>query len=457
MGVPKPICFMVTPFGVKKTGLAPGAPAEVDFDRLWVKLFEPLIDRLGYEPVRADVDLWSVDHHGHDRAAGPLGPRDRRRHPPKCERLLRGRGPARRARDRLRPCRSELGEAALRRPVDAPRAVRPGRRAHHRRGSPGQHGEARATRRQARRVEDALLRDARVSQTADRARAGVPCLAERHQRRERQGDGRAARDQSPPPEREGENPHRGAGRPVQLHFVVVYELLKLVRDCVGWRDAVQFVDRLPEKMQSSPLFVEQRALAVSKSGEHLEAIGALQELIKLSGETPEREGLLGGRFKKLWRERRGTSVREAARFLDQAIDHYERGRRLDLNEYYAASNLPLLLRSRNAAGDSDRAARIATCVVAACERAIELKTGDEWVYPTLFGAALHAGDLAKARSLVTEVRRQPEVWKLETSLDDFRDAVRLLPDQGIRTQLETIVAEIAEPEPSVLGSSFAHS
>jgi hypothetical protein len=214
----------------------------------------------------------------------------------------------------------------------------------------------------------------------------------------------------------------------ELSFVVAYELVKLLRDAVGWQETIAFIDRLPEALQARAIFAEQRALARSKQGDHLEAIGALEQLVALSGESPERRGLLGGRYKKLWRQARETHDAElAGEYLEKAIENYETGRKLDLNEYYAASNLPILLRMRGGPGDSDQAARIGVSVVLACERAIERKTSDEWVYPTLLVAAFNAGDRKKAEGLAPLVRRERTKWKLDTTLADLLDSVELKP------------------------------
>jgi hypothetical protein len=447
---------MVTPFGVKKTGLAPGAPAEVDFDRLWQKLFEPLIDSLGYEPVRADADLGaSIIVDMIERLA--------------LSDLVIA--------DVTLPNANVFYEIGVRHAaratgcvlVAAKWATAP--------------FDTQSMRREPFDLTDGRITDqealANLTTLAPRVRAlaqsktpcyempGFPNLPKERANTLRawltsmnaiNAKVTAVRLEGDPKVRAEKAMALVAqiGAPSLLHVSVAYELLKLIRDCAGWNQVVQFVDGLSENLRSTPIFVEQRALAVSYSGDPLEAIGLLEGLIALSGETPERQGLIGGRYKKLWRKYRVSSPGQAEKHLNRAIDHYERGRRIDLNEYYAASNLPLLLRSRNGAGDSDRAARIATCVVAACERAIELKTSDEWVYPTLFIAALHAGDVTKARSLAVEVRGEPTVWKLESSLDDIRDAVQLVPDPDVRGLLLEIVASITDSQPTLSQPAFVH-
>jgi hypothetical protein len=141
--------------------------------------------------------------------------------------------------------------------------------------------------------------------------------------------------------------------------------------------------------------------------------------------------------------RKAGEAAVAAKYLDEAIDQYERGRVRDLNEYFAACNLPMLLRTRGGPGDAERAARVAVGVVAACERGVELKTADEWVNPTLLGAAFDAGDVDKARALIVRVKAHPEDWKLETTLDDLRDRVALHPAGSTKEQLEGLLADLS--------------
>ena len=57
----KPLCFMVMPFGKKPTNSSdPKIPGEINFDSLWDRALRPLIEELGYEPVRADQDIGSL-------------------------------------------------------------------------------------------------------------------------------------------------------------------------------------------------------------------------------------------------------------------------------------------------------------------------------------------------------------------------------------------------------------
>jgi len=53
----KPICFMVMPYGKKATQADAGrGVATIDFNALWDRAFAPVIEEIGYKPVRADQD-----------------------------------------------------------------------------------------------------------------------------------------------------------------------------------------------------------------------------------------------------------------------------------------------------------------------------------------------------------------------------------------------------------------
>ena len=193
---------------------------------------------------------------------------------------------------------------------------------------------------------------------------------------------------------------------------------------------------MPADLKNSPLVKEQRALALSKSGDHDAAIGALKELILNSGDTSERRGLLGGRYKKKW------NITKDPADLSRAITEYENGMRLDLNDYYPSSNLARLYRTRNRKGDEDKVRIAASITLVACDRARTRNSSDEWLNPTLLGAAFDAGDVEKAHELADLVWEEgPAAWKLDTTLDDCRIAAQQC-EEPRRTKLLDIVAQL---------------
>ena len=124
------------------------------------------------------------------------------------------------------------------------------------------------------------------------------------------------------------------------------------------------------------------------------AAAALEALIEDHGATAERLGLLGGRHKQLLKA--ATDRRERRHHLEQAIGGYERGMKLDLNDFYCSGNLPRLYRRRGKTGDEQRAAATVSVAMIACHAAIERDPHNEWAWATLLGTAFDAGDVDEA-------------------------------------------------------------
>jgi len=225
---------------------------------------------------------------------------------------------------------------------------------------------------------------------------------------------------------------------------VAFELLTLVRDSLGWEALAHYVDTLPKPLQERPFTKEQLLLAKSQIGDHELAIEGLKELIKLQGETPERYGLIGGRYKRLWRAAREARIKEGesepgleeSAYLDSAIEHYTRGTQLDLNAYYCPSNLPGLLRTRGNPGDEEEAAFLDKHIVRACLRTIERGEDDGWAKPTLLNAAFRTLDIEQVRKLTLDVAKQgAAAWQLNSTLDDIKDTVNAIADDELKAAL----------------------
>jgi hypothetical protein len=215
---------------------------------------------------------------------------------------------------------------------------------------------------------------------------------------------------------------------------VALGILFLLRDSTDWKTMLEFIESMPPDIRSKPVVQEQWALARSKAGDTATAIAALQELIEMQGETSERRGLLGGRYRKLWIQSRNPED------LDLAIFEYERGMMLDLNDYYPSSNLPRLYRIRGKRGDDDRARMASAVTLLACERARKRGMQDDWLLATLLGAAFDAGDVEKASSLAEEISAVgPATWKLASTISDLRLSISF-HDPSRAHELEEILA-----------------
>src|SRR4051794_12904212 len=59
--MPDQIAFVVMPFDVKETGRTDAnVPAKIDFDALWARVYQPVLQGLGYHAVRADRDVGAL-------------------------------------------------------------------------------------------------------------------------------------------------------------------------------------------------------------------------------------------------------------------------------------------------------------------------------------------------------------------------------------------------------------
>jgi len=220
---------------------------------------------------------------------------------------------------------------------------------------------------------------------------------------------------------------------------VALELLPVIRDNCTFTDVLSYIDKLPPALQQLPFIQEQRALAQSKIGDHKQAIAALETLIELAGETAERRGLLGGRFKKLY------SSTKDEQYLNDAIENYTRGMYLDLNEFYCASNLPRLLRRRGWGEDEQLAVTAAEVTRAACERQLQKDPSDPWLGQTLLGQAVDARDLATVKKLVSDIRKgkHPQ-WQMDTTAADLQTSLALITDAQLRSDIEAALSPLAK-------------
>lgn len=447
--VVRPVCFMVMPFRRRPvTDAREGAPKELDCDRLWDAAFRPALADLGYLPVRADAETGSVIvkdmlnrlRHSALVVADVSLPNANVyyelgiRHAACADRCVITAADWSRQVfdvDQIRTLRYPLPDGSV--PDDQAARV-----ADVLRRSLTAHAAARSPFHElvAADVGQAFAEEAVRISRFQAELATVRLLRNGDEKRQRVRRLVAGQTEA------------ALGLPE-----VALELLFLVRDTLGWPDVLDFVDALPAHVRHLDTVQEQGFLARSNLGEHEAAIAGIEELIRRTGPTPERCGLLGGRFKRMWREERARRLAARSerptllerRHLDRAIEAYEQGMRLDLNQYFCSGNLPALLRARGGPGDADRARAVDTLVVAACRRAEELGTGDEWLVDTLLGAAFRSGDVAEVERLAAKLDGGA-AWRPQSTFADAEDWIALAPPERA-ADLRRILAEIAEVFP----------
>lgn len=443
----KPVCFMIMPYGERPTGVAADVgPAKLDFDALWNEVYKPVIETLGFQPVRADQDLGSVIIKdmierltiadlcladitiANANVYYEVGVRHAS-YPKGC--VLVSAKWARPAFDlaQIRHVQFELSSTTPT-PDEAKKlreflvaAIDPHKEA------PSPIFELLPG------YPPAKLESAKVFQDL------INAISEFH------GKIKAAVSIANKKER-SDAVRKLAGEFLAAQPIipsVALELLPVIRNHAAFEDVVEYIEKLPESLRTSAYVQEQLALAQSKTGDHRSAIGGLEALIRLRGETSERRGLLGGRYKKLYLEAAKDPERadEAAEYLDRAIENYTKGMYIDLNDFYSTSNLPRLLRTRNQEGDEQRAITAAEVTRAACERKYRLDPNDEWLGQTMLGQAVDAQDVATVKRLAAEVRqgRHPS-WQIDTTAADLTTSLALVRDPALRAQLEAAIAPL---------------
>jgi hypothetical protein len=450
----QPIAFMVMPFDVKKTELGDASvPAEIDFDALWEKVHRPVLEDLGYRPVRADQDVGALIikemierlaladlvvadltlpnanvyyeigvRHAAQRVGCVLISAKWSRPVFDLAQMRQLRFPL--PEGKILDTTAKQAKTALKRGL-APLADGDSPVYQSLPGYPGALGQA------SRGAFEAVVNDLMEFDAAVRRARAAPDD-------ERKELALAVRDKY--------------GRKRVVRQAVVLELIRLLRDEVGWAEVLEYIDTLPSRVVNVPVVIEQRALAIGKAGDSVKAVGDLEALVQQHGETSERLGLIGGRYKDLWRD--AKSKRDKARYLDLAINAYHRGMLRDLNDYYPASNLPRLYRERGDEGDDRLAADAEAATALACQAALNAGTADEWALPTLLGLAFGRGDVQRARNLLQEIRREGTVtWQLESTISDLLDTVRQQSDPTVRDALSDVLAKLTgllpEPDPAV--------
>jgi hypothetical protein len=446
--MPKPLCFMVMPFGTKPVvPVVEGAPQRIDFDALWSEALRPAIEVLGYDAHRADQDSGALIVHemierlfysdlviadmtlpngnvyyeiGIRHAAKPSGcvliaadwvrplfdTQQMRRltYPLAMERI--DAAAAATVKARLTEGVPKLAKAES--PMNA---VLP--------------GYPNPDVRQATTMREAVAAAREIEARIDAARMLPPGASRKDAARALAASFAGAAASSP-----------GTAMAV----------VSALRDAGLWDEMREFLQALPVELAKRPWMQQQLALARSKakSSDHELAIATLQQLIRDQGDSAENRGLIGGRYKRLAeRALKAEDMAGYRRYLNLAIEAYEAGMRLDLGGYYPASNLARLYRERGGAGDAERATFALRLTQEACEALRARNAGDEWLPPTLLGAAFDRRDYAAAESLTREVETQgPAVWQLESTISDLRRSVTQIEDQTEEERFEALIGRL---------------
>jgi MAP3K TRAFs-binding domain len=461
------ICFMIMPFGTKPTGLKPGeGPPEVNFDTLWDNAIAPLIENLGYAAIRADADSGSLIvkvmlerlaysdlviadisipnanvyyeigvRHAARRIGCVLIAADWSRPLFDIAQMRRLTYPlpssivtpetAQPIRDRLNPAIQDM--ALKLSPVHET--------------IPDIANALDTNLPNLETIRQELADPERIERFRVEMEALANLLADIHRVRAIPSFDRDRQKAQALEIRD----RLGSDAPIQ--DALRLEVMRLLRDCVGWQETLDYIASMPTLLRTRPEVQEQKLLALAKRANPEDAetaIAHLQELIQTFGATSERYGLIGGRYKQLYRAAKAENNYQKERhFLNKAIEAYTQGMHQDLNDYYPTCNLPQLLKARGNPEDLVMAKFAARLTIQACERAIDLKQNNEWTKATLLGAAFDTEDLNEANRWVKAVEADSSLdWHLDTLLSDLKQKVSHIQDLEKRAAFQTLVARL---------------
>jgi hypothetical protein len=440
---PRPICFMVMPYGTKKTDAAPGTPplGEINFDLLWDRALRPAIEQLGYEPVRADQDIGAlIIHEMLERLyfsdvvlADMTIPNGNVYYEVGIRHACKEFGCVLLAADWSK----QLFDVAQNRTVHYPLPA----------GVVDDSMAAQIVRTLTTRIPPLLRGPSPMYQVLPGLPSNVDASRASTMRKQLTDlagfQARTAAVRAAP----RESKTRMLAQLLEdvqppMAAAVAHGLLNLCRDLGAWQEILSLLGRLPEDIVKQPQAIELKSLAQAKLGDPLSAIAGLLQVISTHGTTSEREGLLGGRYKELYRKATGS---EKKHYLNEAILHYERGMMVDLNDYYPSSNLPRLYRARGLPDDAEKARATAQAVYFACQRAKRGNTADEWLRPTLLAAAFDAADVSGAKTVYEQIEAEnAQGWKLDTTLSDIELSVQQVEDPARRAELAAILVKLRE-------------
>ena len=461
------ICFMVMPFGVKPTGLEPGTgPVKVDFDALWNKAFKPLIEQLGYTPFRADADTGALIiqemierlAYADIVVADVSIPNANVYYEIGVRHAARSTGCGLLSAHWAQPVFDLAQMRRLTYPLNTEsigdsdakiikKALLEGIESMAEEESPVLHivpgistldvdlnaVDARRDQmfdeQKVLQFRDKLERIKKLKARMDTVRGMAP-----------DSESTVGRKRAACLEIRDEIESQS-----KVTNSIRIELMRLLRDCGEWSDVLDYiVNFMPPALKKNPTIEEQRLLALSHTTSEEESIAHLDMLVKTAGPTSERFGLIGGRYKRLYQKAKDSGQeKDAKRYLNRAIEFYEKGMTQDLNDYYPVSNLPPLLRIRNREGDLQKAQFAGSLTVAACQRAIQLGMADQWLPQTMLQNAIELEDVASFEQCVdTLLDENHAQWNLESTLSNIRLRIQTIEDADKKKRFTELANEL---------------
>lgn len=227
----------------------------------------------------------------------------------------------------------------------------------------------------------------------------------------------AARKQSADAVREVE---KELGKIEDVESGVVVDLLLSYRAKSGWADMVALVDKMSLPLRETILVQEQLALALNRLKRRDEAEAVLKELIETRGPSSESYGILGRVYKDQWEDAlKSGDEMTAEGYLGKAITTYLSGFETDWRDAFPGINAVTLMEIKDP--PDERRKEIIPVVRYSVERKIAKGKPDYWDYATLVELGVLGLDQAESKkSLAQALACVRESWEPETTARNLR-------------------------------------
>ena len=453
MSQPRPICFVLMPFGTKKD---PAGGPDIDFDAVYEEGIRPAIEAAGLEPVRADQE----------RVGGII-------HKPMLERLLLAEYAVADLSTANANVFYELGVRHAARPATTVSLFARGHKLPfdvslmrcqpydlgegNRFGSDQasalvkaltsqlDHLRTEASRSSADSPLFQLIPDYRGPEVAhlktDTFRSRLDYSRELQQRL---AAARRAEDK--------ELLRREAaaldGGNEETEVGVLVDLFLSFRALSMWDDMVAFYEGIhSDIVRNTVMMREQYALALNRIGERQRAIEVLDGVVADEGASSETCGILGRVYKDLWLDAETAGKRPLARgHLDRAIEAYLAGFEADWRDAYPGVNAVTLLEVRGDEASLEHQREILPIVHYAVKQRMKSEAPDYWDHATLLELAVLANDEAEAAThLARALAAVRERWEPETTATNVRIIRDARAGRGLDVDwLEEVLAALDE-------------
>jgi hypothetical protein len=210
------------------------------------------------------------------------------------------------------------------------------------------------------------------------------------------------------------------GRLEDLEAGVIIDLFLSYRAVRGWAEMIRLAERMPRPLADTVMVREQLALALNRAGRGEDAERVLLDLLEKRGPSSETYGILGRVYKDRWEEAaRRNDTLLARGLLERAIGAYLCGFEADWRDAYPGINAVTLMELKEP--PDPRREELIPVVRYAIGRRLVAGHPDYWDHATRLELAVLAKDEQAAEAALADALAMVrEPWEPETTARNLR-------------------------------------